>query len=303
MIILGIATLFFSLGLAMFIAMNRRKINTTVSFLKLACDVLRDRPAIVMVSVCTSAIFLVFTVLWYWSFAWIYMLGHEELQNTGIVWVLNPSSYLVSSFLVLMYIWTATVVNYVQSFILSEITCHWYYHRHDFTSAVSENPSKRALRHAVTLSFGTICLASLVYSLLRVAQFFLRAAAKMLPNKQTSAVTNCLVAVLDVLSKVVDSVNKFALAYAALSGEGFWQSTKATFGIFRRNLLDRVSIATIAHFVLIIWVVSISMVFSFSLFTYTTHALGSVYGWLVGMVTFMISFFILRVYADIILNM
>ena len=41
---------------------------------------------------------------------------------------------------------------------------------------------------------------------------------------------------------MVDSVNKFALAYCALSGDSFCSSTKVTFGIFRRNMLDRVSI-------------------------------------------------------------
>jgi len=303
MIFLGACTMFFSLGLTVGIVMNRKRIDSTVVFLKLACDVLKDRPTILLVSVSTSAVFLIFTILWYWSFAWIYMLGHEELQDFGVAWVLNPSSYFVSSFLVLMYIWTATVVIYVQSFILSEITCHWYYHRHDRSSAVSESPSRRALRHALTHSFGTICLAGLVYSVLRVCQFFLRLGTRLLPNKKASTITNCLLLILEVLARLVDSVNKFALAYAALSGEGFWHSTKITIGVFRRNMLDRVSIATISHFVLIIWVVSLSLIFSLSLFAFTTHSLSSVYGWLVGMVTFMISFFVLRVYADIILNM
>lgn len=228
MITLGVLCLVFSLGLVLFIFLMKRKIDTTVSFLKvinqftffllwflagysivppflidkqLACSVLQSHTSLFLVSVVNSAFFLLLTLLWYWNFSWVYVMGHEETRNSGIFfsfplfshfscstftswkllevfWILNPSSYVVSTFLIFVYLWTASVVNYVQTFVISEVTCHWYYHRND-PSAPFKNPVTTAYRHALTTSFGSICFASLVYSFLRLAQILVRQATRV----------------------------------------------------------------------------------------------------------------------------
>ena len=45
------------------------------------------------------------------------------------------------------------------------------------------------------------------------------------------------------------------------------------------------------------------MIFGLSTFTYALTTLSSVFGWLVGLLTFLISYYMLRFYADIVLNM
>jgi len=62
-------------------------------------------------------------------------------------------------------------------------------------------------------------------------------------------------------------------------------------------------LAALSHFILSIWVVSLSMIFGLSTFTYALTTLSSVYGWMVGLLTFLISYYMLRFYADIVLNM
>ena len=121
---------------------------------------LKERSSIFVTSVVNSAFFLLFTFLWYSSFSSVYLLGSEQPKDSGGfeillfrpfssfisfgefcvagTWVLDTSSYVVSTFLVFMYLWTASVVNYAQTFIISQITCHWYYHRLVVLSVILE---------------------------------------------------------------------------------------------------------------------------------------------------------------------
>lgn len=301
MITLGVLSLLGCFGMAGFIHLMRNRIKTSIEFLSLACKVLQDRPGIFLVSFLCSLVYLIFTAFWYWNFSWAFMLGHKEAAPPDqAVWILHPESYLVSTFLVFVYLWTSSLMNYIQTYIISEVTCGWYYHRNDFSFTPQQQMSQ-AVRHALTTSFGSICLASLVYSFFRLIQFVLRQFSRALSRGNSRAIM-CCVGCLESIITLIDSVNKFALAYAALSGESFCTSNKVSFSIFRRNLLDRFAVSAISHFIVKIWVYAVSLLFGLSILTYSVNSVGTIYGWAAGALTGLISYFVLQFYSNLILN-
>lgn len=99
---------------------------------QLATSVLMDHIDIFWVAIATSAVFLAFSALWIFLFGSLFLLGSAVIDpTTGLAsWSVDPTSYIALTFYVLMYLWTIEIVNNIQVYTISGVTCQWYFHRY-----------------------------------------------------------------------------------------------------------------------------------------------------------------------------
>merc|ERR1719473_946518 len=101
-----------------------------------------------------------------------------------------------------------------------------------------------ALRQALTVNFGSICLGSFVLAVVRTLRFIAemgKKAAKEDGNECTSLIWCCVSWVISWLEYIVEFVNGYAFVYCAIYAKSFTVSASAAFRLLKDNCLDTVA--------------------------------------------------------------
>jgi len=193
----------------------------------------------------------------------IFLLGYSALNAVSIMYGIRVGSVVVNSsqganagkcdwaedgwvtpayyFDMLMLLWGLLQIEAVRLFMVSFSVGCWYFpHETNPPSVV-----KTGLQHAITKSFGTLAIGSVLMAL---AEALERAA-----RRPTTPIGCFLWVIVKIFQSVINFLTKFALIVSALAGTSFSGSVPIASGLLRRHftggyVTDRVGITVLEGF-------------------------------------------------------
>ncbi|KAF9184810.1 hypothetical protein BGZ51_003122 [Haplosporangium sp. Z 767] len=268
---------------------------TLRSFTRLACEILKDNPDMFFVSFGLMVVHVVFTAIWLVFFARVFLLGHVEQAVGSKSWVLEDNFYPIAAYLIFIYMWTSAVLSNIQRVTLANVVSKWYFH--------SSKITEPALVNALTASFGSICLGALFIAIVQFTVFALRNTAKKLKGHSFPLfvfIATCC----RVIQSLVENFNNYTLIYVGITGESLFAAARSASKIFHRNLLwGLLSGEELTHFLtkLILFINSalLSLLTGFAAYIFAIHTLNSPYGYIIGILSTIIPFYVTRFFTHI----
>ncbi|KAH8554289.1 plasma-membrane choline transporter-domain-containing protein [Umbelopsis sp. PMI_123] len=281
---------------------NKEKVEHTLTVFELACDVLRANPEAVLLSVSLMGVFVAFSSLWIALFSRLWLIGHSISPTTpsGIEWVVNNNVYLIATFYIFFYLWTASLLINVQRFSLAGVTAQWYFHRHEPVDSITANPSKAALTRACTSSLGTVALGALLVSIVQTFQVISVQVQKRL--KSSNIVFGAILGCLKFIEMIVGAINNETIILAGITGESFLASARSVTKVFRRNLISGVLEGLLTRMILNVSALMLSLFSGFATYIFVTRSLHSPHGMIVGFLAAVVPFYISRFFTSLLNN-
>lgn len=151
----------------------------------------------------------------------------------------NTVSYVVLFLTLVSFYWTSQVVKNVLHVTVAGVAATYYFLVSP-SNPNPPNPTAGSLKRATTTSFGSICLGSLILSLVRALRAVVILASQQ-PNGNARGgaavaracaycVARCLLGILD---RVVEYVNQYAFAQVAIYGKSYCEAAHATWELFK----------------------------------------------------------------------
>ncbi|KAF9574681.1 hypothetical protein EC968_005912 [Mortierella alpina] len=293
MLPLSIGSLFLSV-----IYMRRQYIARTTAIIELACEILKDNPDMFFVSFGLMLIHAVFTAIWLVFFARVFLIGHVEAKVESKLWVMDGNFYPVAAYMIFIYMWTSAVLSNVQRVTLANVVSKWYFHRHEPFAYHSSKITEPALINAATTSFGSICLGALFIAIVQFTVFALRNTAKKL-KESSFPLAVLLVTFCRLIQGLVENFNNYTLIYVGITGESLFAAARSASKIFHRNLLWGLLSDFLTKLILFVNATLLSLMTGFAAYIFATHTLHSPYGYVIGILSSVIPFYITRFFTHI----
>ncbi|KAF9217115.1 hypothetical protein BGZ59_006429 [Podila verticillata] len=271
---------------------------TLRSFARLACEILKDNPDMFFVSFGLMLVHVVFTAIWLVFFARVFLVGHVDSSAGEGSWVLEGNFYPIAAYLIFIYMWTSAVLSNVQRVTLANVVSKWYFHRHEPFAYHSSKTTEPALINATTTLFGSVCLGALFIAIVQFAVFVLSRTAKKLKDHSFPLfvfIATCC----RVIQGLVENFNNYTLIYVGITGESLFAAARLASKIFHRNLLWGLISDVLTKLVLFINATMLSLLTGFAAYIFATHTLKSPYGYVVGILSSIIPFYITRFFTHI----
>jgi len=213
----------------------RRLIPFTVEVLRCVASVLVQHPSLVIVSLMGFVASLAWTVLAAVAFMGIFdkMQHDSETHCRG-----NRSSchstdndkamfYGLYFLVTLIFVWGSTVFLNVCHVTNCGVFGRWYFGKHASV--------RRSMGVALTTSFGSICLGSLIVAVIQAIESVLnqmrRQAQREGANIAVVAILCALECIVTCIKDIVEAFTYFAYVQVAVRGLSFMQSARATWGL------------------------------------------------------------------------
>ncbi|KAF9947682.1 hypothetical protein BGZ70_002565 [Mortierella alpina] len=293
MLPLGIGSLFLSV-----IYMRRQYIARTTAIIELACEILKDNPDMFFVSFGLMLIHAVFTAIWLIFFARVFLIGHVEANVESKLWVMDSNFYPIAAYMIFIYMWTSAVLSNVQRVTLANVVSKWYFHRHEPFAYHSSKITEPALINAATTSFGSICLGALFIAIVQFTVFALRNTAKKL-KESSFPLAVLVVTFCRLIQGLAENFNNYTLIYVGITGESLFAAARSASKIFHRNLLWGLLSDFLTKLILFVNATLLSLMTGFAAYIFATHTLRSPYGYVIGILSSVIPFYITRFFTHI----
>ncbi|RHZ77383.1 hypothetical protein Glove_180g25 [Diversispora epigaea] len=278
---------------------QRDKIKKTIKIVSLACDIINDNPHTIIISLMLSAVQVIFSIVWLFLFCHVFLVG-DVYQAT---WRFNADAYFWGLYLIFMWLWTSNIIRNIQKVMLAGVVSEWYFYRHEPNHGSPEEIAILSLKRAATNSFGTVCLGSLLESLIKILRFINNnILKKYLQDYNYTCFYFSLSYCLSCFDHVIENMNNYILIYAGIACESFWESALSTTKLFSRNLIFGLVNDLVTQLVVRIGSIVIGLLCGFASLIYASHSLNSPYGYVVGLITGIIPFRIVKFYADFIMD-
>ncbi|KAJ3093496.1 hypothetical protein HK100_006579 [Physocladia obscura] len=182
--------------------------------------------------------FILAAFLFIWNAAWSFLFACAYLEIYSPNSIPNPHIMTFAIVvLVLGFFWAFEVWKGVLGVSVAGSLGTWYYQSRD--DDAGEKPVKKSailksFGHAVTLSFGSICLSSLFLAVLKTAHYFYKK-AKNSRSLWVKAIVNALFGWMDYLLKTFDL---YALVRVGIHYEPYLVAAKTTWGLISQQGLD-----------------------------------------------------------------
>ena len=217
---LGLLSLCLTAGCAVYLGFNRHRVDFSVSLLATVARLVREYPAMLAAAAAAFALQLLWVVVWCTAFAPTALRARQ-----GGVLVLLTTALL----------WTTQLIKAVLHTTVAGTVASWYF----LSPHVPRRPTARAARRALTTSFGSLCLGSLVASTLKALRAIIRLAflskdARTGYGNNTSStavgdtVRACFLCMLGFLDVLVRYFNEYAYTQVAIYGKSFTSASRDT---------------------------------------------------------------------------
>jgi hypothetical protein len=140
----------------------------------------------------------------------------------------GKGQWLVIAYLLFSFYWTTQVIKNTVHVTASGVFASWYF----LSPNLPASPCLVSFKRAVTTSFGSICLGSLLVALVKTMR-----ALVSNNNSVLGAVLRCF---LSIFERLIQYFNRYAFAQVAIYGKTFCQSAKSTWEMFCANGFDAV---------------------------------------------------------------
>lgn len=205
-----------------FIYKGRKAINRSLGIIQLACKILADFPPLLLFNCAVVGVFIVATWIWFGMFARVFLRGHTVLSGGIVSWVLDPRTWALGAFYIMMYMWSWGVLSGIQRGTTSGVVQQWYFHRHVFPQPTPSAVTYASFQYSIGTHFGTICFSSLVRLLVRAPLF-------ILPARAVGFVQMCIYHLVS--ASVISLTNPLALTNAVITSQGLVNSAHTISGM------------------------------------------------------------------------
>eukprot|EP01123_Difflugia_compressa_P003737 TRINITY_DN15039_c0_g1_i1.p1 TRINITY_DN15039_c0_g1~~TRINITY_DN15039_c0_g1_i1.p1 ORF type:complete len:438 (+),score=15.59 TRINITY_DN15039_c0_g1_i1:177-1316(+) len=214
-VIFGIFTI---LSIVYFIAI-RSRIPFAVIMIRSVVQVIQDYPATQVTAYVSLVVHIAWVCLWSFTFS-------LSLRFTGNVY------YVALVYLLISFYWVSEVIKNVVHVTVSGVVATNYFMR----DRMPKNPTLGALQRSLTTSFGSICLGSLIVSLIKT----LRTIVRSLRSESNNLLLCCIDCILSCIDGLVQYFNHYAYCQVAIYGKTFVRSAKDTWELFKTSGLEAI---------------------------------------------------------------
>lgn len=101
------------------------------------------------------------------------------------------------------------------------------------------------------------------------------------------------------VERLTEHISDLSLYFVALTGEGFWTSSRAVFKIFRRNMLLSFTADALAQFIFTVTTVAVAGLTGLFSYIFASHILKNTHGWVSAMLFSLLTWYVLRLFTGI----
>jgi len=130
--------------------------------------------------------------------------------------------------------WTSEVIKNVVHVTVSGVLATWYFQANAYS--MPQSPTLYSLKRAVTTSFGSICLGSLIVAILKLA----RAIIRSMKGRANSLLICLLDCILSCIERLVQYFNHYAFCQVAIYGKDFFQAATSTWQLLSTEFFQAI---------------------------------------------------------------
>jgi len=211
----GIVFIILAVLTALFFWFARHRIPFATAVLKCVSHVLQEYPAPTFYAYSSLLVIAFWFVAWIWAFTWVQ--AYDRAPAAGLM-----------IFLIFSFYWTGQVIKNVVHVTASGLFATWYFMG---SAAMPSNPTSKAFRRAMTTSFGSICLGSLLVAILKTLRAIVDGARRQGDNI-CLCLLSCFIGLLD---RLLQYFNLYAFAQVAIYGKRYCKAAKDTWELFKSS--------------------------------------------------------------------
>lgn len=214
----------------------------------------------------------------------------------------NVLSVLVPFYLIFFW-WTSSVFINIERCSIAGAVSQWYFHKKS-NHVSGYNPTKVALKRALTTSFGSLSLAGLIMTTvkgLKILKTFYEKQRFFKSSGIISVGVKLVFVPILFLARLADGISSFSVSYVGISGKPFMQSARIATSVLKRNFVR----ALLANYVIQITVyssiITTSTLTGYFFFMFSADSLHSSHFLIVGALGLGIPFYVLKFMMNILL--
>lgn len=212
-VVFGILFLIAAAAVGLFMFFARKRFPFTAALLTATSTVINSYKGVFVVAFVALAAQIVWLLVW-----------------SACVSVAAKKSDAEGAYLYLLFslYFTTQVISNVAHVTIAGTVATWYFQMQ------ASSPTLGAAKRALTTSFGSVCLGSLIIACVQ----FIRAVINMLTRNQNAFVRCIADCILGCIENLVRMINKYAFTKVAMYGRSFCDSAKETFELFKSRGWD-----------------------------------------------------------------
>lgn len=236
------------------IILLRKKVELTSALFAECCKGFQQNPGILLVGVVVFLMLAAFTVFWISQFIYLYSIPGETISLPNVPPKFNQKIRNLMYFQVFVYFWVLAFLSAVFQVSVAGGMATWYFSRDiDGYKANVGSPSFRSFGRALTKSFGSLALGSLLLATVQWINFMLTLVKKAnMQNRVVVFIVSCIQCLLSCIQGIIKFIDRFAYIYIAMHGDGFCQSAKNCYNLISRNMFSTVVVDMLGGFVLFV---------------------------------------------------
>ncbi|KAJ2459321.1 hypothetical protein GGF42_001540, partial [Coemansia sp. RSA 2424] len=259
-------SLILAIRFAWSISQRRQDIERSVDIIKLACNVLLQNKELYAFSILLLAFYGVVAVvsaIFASRLALVHKTGTSD--GSGFPW-LPPLRHAwgLAVYLTASFAWMSAVFVQLLRVVVSSVVCQWFFHRHDPGEPPALRTLQAAAHSAITHKFGVVVVSATVLfaaKLLHLIELGLRWAVSLLRIIPVSLVS----LVVGRPIYLAEGWNSYTSVYAAFSGKGYFESSRAVTELLRKHHLLHSPVVSLIKSSMTCYALLLSLVFGYAL--------------------------------------
>ncbi|KAK5577109.1 hypothetical protein RB653_002047 [Dictyostelium firmibasis] len=222
-IYLGIIFAVMAFFIILFYISCRGRIAFTATLLSNAVAIIKEYPSAIRAGYISVFINFIWFIIWGSAFVRVNIVYTGAIQTC------------INVYLVFTLYWVFHVIKNTLHTTVSGLLATWYFCSGPNGVGMPHNPTLGSARRALTTSFGSICLGSLIISVIETLRYL---SQMMINNRNVfvKIIGYILNFILSILSSIVQFFNTYAFTHVAIYGKSFCDSAKSTFTMFETRL-------------------------------------------------------------------
>jgi len=232
----------------------RKKIALTSALFAECCKGFQHNPTILIVGTIVFLMLAAFSVFWVVQFIYLYSIPGDSVAIPNAPSQYNQKIRNLMYFQTFAYFWVAAFLSGVFQVAVAGGMATWYFSRDvDGYKANVGSPAIRSFARALTKSFGSIALGSLLLATVQFINFMLTVCKKAnFKNRVLVYIISCIQCFVSCLVRIVQFVDRFSYIYIAMHGQSFCASAKGVFNLIERNAFSAVVVDVLGEVILFI---------------------------------------------------
>jgi len=210
----------FAVVVIVYFFMIRSRIPFAVEMIKSVVSIIQMYPATQLVAYLSILVQIAWVCLWIFA-----VIIAQRFSGT-------PSA-VAFIFLLLSFYWVSEVIKNVVHVTASGVVATVYF----MGDMMPTNPTLGALKRSLTTSFGSICLGSLIVSLIKT----IRAIVQMMRSENNNLLLCLVDCILGCIDSLIQYFNHYAYCQVAIYGKSFVEAAKATWNLIKEAGLEAIA--------------------------------------------------------------